>query len=441
MSTKLLENAFSLKDHLASDFYDGIKCPCRLKVGIEIEKISVLKNSFKAVPYDLVQKFLNIFADEYSWYKVKEGSNTLSLQKDGHSISLEPGSQIEISLAPMDNIHHINEFFVALNSQISKVTDSLGFYTLGYGIQPLSTYDEIDIIPKASYAAMTEYFADKGDMAYVMMRETAGTQVNLDYFSEDDAIAKLRLGMMLAPVVSAMFANSPIRGGQNTGYKTFRAKSWLYTDNDRCGFISEKLFDPYYTFTFDDYVDALLDLPMIFVVRDSKTYRMSSTFREYLATGLATLDDWHLHANLFFPEVRLKSFLEFRNADSQSHQMSLAIMAFYKGIFYDKEAMAKASEILSGVNMQILTKMRYLSPMCGLDVSVGEGKILDLALNLVGVAYESLQRQVRLNVSNCDESLFLLPLKNNLLLGKTPCDRLLEVCGDNIAKIVKYTKI
>lgn len=441
MSTKLLDNAFSLKDHLASDFYDGIKCPCKLKIGTEIEKINVLKDSFKAVPYFLVEKFLNIFAREYSWEKIQENSKTLFLKKDGHTISLEPGSQLEISLAPLDNIHQIETFLKDFNPKVSALADDLGFYTLGYGIQPLSTYDEIDIIPKARYSSMTEYFADKGDMAYVMMRETAGVQVNLDYFSEDDAIAKLRLGMILAPIVSAMFANSPVRGGHHTGYKTFRAKSWLYTDNDRCGFISEKLFDPYYTFTFDDYVDALLDLPMIFVVRDSKPYRMSSTFREYLATGFATLDDWRLHANLFFPEVRLKSFLEFRNADSQSFEMSLAIMAFYKGIFYDKAAMAKANEILCDVNMQTLTRMRYLSPMYGVEVSVGDKKILDLALRLLNVAYESLKRQVELNISSLDESSFLLALKQNLEEGKAPCDRLLEVCGDDVAKIVEYTKI
>jgi len=445
MSTKFLENKFALKNDLAFQYYAGIKNPCDFKVGVEIEKIGVMKNNFEAVPYVIMEQFLDIFAEKYSWQKIRQNGCTLSLKKDGHCISLEPGSQMEISLAPVNNIHQIADYLQDFNKKTSKVADLLGFYLLGYGIQPVSTYDQISIIPKSRYHSMTDYFFDKGEMAYVMMRETAGTQINLDYSSEEDAMNKLRLGLLLAPIMSAIFANSPIRGGQDTGYKSFRAKSWIYTDNDRCGFISDKLFDPNYQFTFNDYVDALLDVPMIFVMRGDSPLRVDTTFRKFLEDGYegleATISDWELHSNLYFPEVRLKGFLEFRNADSQNPVIALALMALYKGIFYDETAIKDTYAILGNIDLADLQKIRALAPQYALDVEVGDKKILDIAKELIFVAKKSLQKQFELNSSNQDESAYLCVLEEMISSGMTPSDRVLEFCSYDVQKLVEYTKI
>lgn len=445
MSTKFLENKYILKDDLSSQYFNGIKNPCDYKIGVEIEKIGVIKNTFEAVPYVIMEQFLDIFAKKYSWQKIKNNGYTLGLEKDGHFISLEPGSQMELSLAPAKNIHEIAVYLENFNKNAAEVADLLGFHLLGYGIQPVSDYNQISIIPKTRYELMTDYFFDKGDMAYVMMRETAGTQVNLDYSSEEDAMNKLRLGLLLSPIISAIFSNSPIRGGQNTGYKSFRAKSWIYTDNDRCGFVSDKLFDPNYQFTFNDYVETLLDIPMIFVVRGDRNYNVNMTFRNYLKDGYngleATLSDWELHSNLYFPEVRLKSFLEFRNADSQNFAMGLALMALYKGIFYDDIAIKDTYSILGDVSLTNLFKMRYLGPKYALDVEVSGKKIGFIAKELIFIAKKSLQKQFELNESSQDESVYLLALEELISYGKTPSDRIIELCGEDIYRLVEYTKI
>ena len=85
-------------------------------------------------------------------------------------------------------------------------------------------------------SSMTKYLKEQADLPYVMMRETAGIQVGIDYKSEEDCMKKFRLANLIMPFVTAMYANSQIRGGVDTGYKTFRALSWLNTDNERCGF-------------------------------------------------------------------------------------------------------------------------------------------------------------------------------------------------------------
>ena len=78
-----------------------------------------------------------------------------------------------------------------------------------------------------------------GYLSDVMMRETAGIQVGIDFKSEEDAMRKFRLANLIMPFSTAMFANSKIRGGVDTGYKSFRALAWLNTDNERCGFATD----------------------------------------------------------------------------------------------------------------------------------------------------------------------------------------------------------
>ena len=45
----------------------------------------------------------------------------------------------------------------------------------------------------------------------------AGAQVNIDYESERDMVEKMRVGLALQPLATALFANSPFRNGQDSG--------------------------------------------------------------------------------------------------------------------------------------------------------------------------------------------------------------------------------
>lgn len=59
-------------------------------------------------------------------------------------------------------------------------------------------------------------------------------QVNLDFQSEPDMVDKFRLGLALQPIATALFANSPLKEGKKTGYKSWRSHVWTDTDPDRC---------------------------------------------------------------------------------------------------------------------------------------------------------------------------------------------------------------
>ena len=68
-----------------------------------------------------------------------------------------------------------------------------------------------------------------------MMTRTCTVQVNLDYASEQDMVRKLRVSLLLQPLATALFANSPFTEGRPNGFLSYRAHVWTDTDNHRSG--------------------------------------------------------------------------------------------------------------------------------------------------------------------------------------------------------------
>ena len=239
---------------------------------------------------------------------------------------------------------------------LKPVLDKFGISLLSYGVSPLSTNKNINLIPKRRYAIMAKYLW--GILSDVMMRETAGIQCCIDFESEEDAMQKFKIANKLTSFMTAMFANSPIRGGVETGYKSFRALSWLNTDNDRCGFVGQ--IDE--KFSFEEYVDYVLETPMIFINRDNKTIPINGkmNFKEFMNSKDfdAEIEDFELHANLYFPEVRLRNFIEIRNQDCVGKDLKYSILAIYKGILYNKNAISEIEELFKTFEYRDFSELR-----------------------------------------------------------------------------------
>ncbi|MCD7740281.1 MAG: glutamate-cysteine ligase family protein, partial [Candidatus Gastranaerophilales bacterium] len=185
------------KKQLVQVFFSG--CKTEQKIGVESEKLLVYKNSLEACKYEDVIRILKSF-DETKWQKIFENGKLIGLKNDIGIISLEPGSQIEISLLPLDNLSDITNKLTIFYNNLSLYADKIGVMVLDSGIQPVSTYNDINIIPKKRYEYMTKYLPSKGLTPFIMMRETAGIQVNFDYKSEEDAVKKLSLALKMSPL-------------------------------------------------------------------------------------------------------------------------------------------------------------------------------------------------------------------------------------------------
>ncbi len=428
------------KFQLSEIFYSGCKQTSQL--GLELEKIAVYKGNFNAVSYKDITKVINEF-EKQGWKKVIENGELIGLTGEIGHISLEPGSQFELSLNPLNNVHQINMGLKEYYKQIKNASSEIDIDWIDYGIQPVSTYNDIRIIPKSRYEKMTQYLPHKGSLPFVMMRETAGIQVSLDYKNEEDASKKMSLALKLSPIVSAMYCNSPVRGGNLTEYKSFRANSWLHTDNDRCGLVSEKLFCKNIEFTFMDYVEILLDVPMIFIERNGKTIFVKDlTFRNFMKNGYeelrANLDDWNTHISLYFPDVRFKNYIEIRNHDTQNKELTLSIPALWKGIMNTNDSMTAAKELLKHFEYEDYQNIRNNAPRYGIDYSIKNIELSTITKELTNIAYYSL------SADKTGEECYLEALLALTEDKMTPADIIIKnwntVWNKDITKLIDFCK-
>ena len=238
----------------------------------------------------------------------------------GGAITLEPGGQFELSGAPVETVHQTSTELIAHLVQLREVATPLGIGFLGIGMSPKWTRAETPVMPKGRYRIMANYMPKVGKLGLDMMFRTCTVQANLDFSTEADMVKKLRVGLALQPVATALFANSPFTEGKPNGFLSFRSEIWRDTDPDRSGMLPWAFESG---MGFERWVDYALDVPMYFVKRGDRYFDVSGqSFRDLLAGKLAslpgeraTISDWANHLTTIFPEVRLKRYLEMRGAD------------------------------------------------------------------------------------------------------------------------------
>jgi glutamate--cysteine ligase len=363
-----------------------------------------------------VCELLREFAKVDNWDYILDGDSIIGLKKLHETITLEPGSQFELSLEPQEFVRDLKRRVEEIDSALKPILEDFEIKFYNSGVSPRTTYKNIKLIPKERYHIMANYLW--GILSDVMMRETAGIQIGVDFKSEEDAMRKFRLANLMMPFSTAMFANSRYRGGVDTGYKSFRALAWLNTDNERCGFA----LDFNKNSCFKDYISQVLDTPMIFINRGGKCLNVNGrlTFRQYMENGFEgfypILEDWKLHSNLYFPEVRLRNFIEIRNHDCVGGGLEYSIPALYKGIMYSKSSLEEVEEILNKFTSNEIKELRYKVPRYALQSKIGNKNILPICKELAEIAYYSLKTEGE------NEEQFLLPLIDLLKKGKCPAE-------------------
>ncbi len=427
------------KDEILKLYTKGFKNSEDFKIGIEYERLPIWSSSYSAVDYwcDFgIKNLLETFAKEETWDYITDDKNIIGLKCKHDTLTLEPGCQLEISARPEKTIFELREKINKINSSLKILTDKMGITLLNYGVSPYSTYKSINLIPKKRYKIMARYLW--GILSDVMMRETAGIQCCIDFDSEEDAMRKFKLANKLSPFMTAMFANSPIRGGVETGYKSFRALSWLNTDNDRCGF-SGKVSEE---FSFEDYIDCVLKTPMIYIQRDNLQFEVSGdiTFAEFMQNGWEgtnpTLEDYELQANLYFPEVRMRNFIEIRNHDCVGGDLRYAILAIYKGLMYSKTAMQECEELFKHLQYKDFAELRYNVPKNTLQSNVKKAQVLDYAKEIISIAEKSLKEM------GTGEDIFIDAIKEYTYDGITPADVIIKnwngSWNKSMKKLIQY---
>ena len=420
--------------HLAG----GAKPPTAFRIGAEHEKFGFRLGSAAPVPYygdngiEALLKGLMRFGWQGEYETGDKGDVLIALSREGAAVSLEPGGQFELSGAPLETIHDICVETARHLRETKEVSDELGLGFLGLGFTPTWTREQIPVMPKGRYKIMRAYMPKVGSRGLDMMFRTCTVQANLDYASEADMVAKMRVSLALQPVATALFANSPFVEGRPSGWLSSRAAAWLDTDAARTGMLNFMFGEGA---GYLDYAQHALDVPMYFVKRDGRYVDVAGrSFRAFMAGELPelpgekpTLKDWIDHLSTLFPEVRLKTYLEMRGADSGPQSRICALPALWAGLLYDDAATAAAWDLCKDWSAETRVRLREDAARLGLKAQAGGRSLRDVAVDMVAIAKEGLKRRARFDGGMVDETGFLRELEEIADSGITPAERLLDL--------------
>lgn len=347
-------------DDLLGYFYAGCKPKESWAIGLEHE-VFLLTKSGKRAEYDPhIACLLSSFADKYSWQPYYEAGYLIALKKDGSAITLEPGGQFELSGAPYKTLQQVSLELQHYYECLNPLLKELNLTVLSLGCDPHTVLQDVPWMPKKRYGIMAPYMKQKGTLGQEMMTSTSTVQVNLDYSSQADMIKKFRVSVALQSIATALFANSPMKNGQRGAYQSYRRHIWTDTDADRCG-LPLFVFDE--DMSFAKYAHYALDVPMYFIIRNGHYISMAgASFKDFMAGRLKCdeqpcVQDWVDHLTTVFTEVRLKSYLEMRGADSGNYDHLMALPAFWVGLLYDEATCDKAYDWISGWSKGTLESM------------------------------------------------------------------------------------
>ena len=427
-------------EHLAS----GCKPKADWRIGTEHEKIGFCLEKLTPIPYRNGIETILEKLQRFDWQPVFEGANIIALKRGGASVSLEPGGQLELSGAPLEHVHQTCAEVSRHLREVKEVADEIGAGFISLGFRADTKLEDVPVMPKGRYGIMRAYMPKVGTHGLEMMFRTCTVQTNLDFGSESDMVKKMRVSLALQPIATALFANSPFLEGKLNGYKSWRSRIWLDTDADRTGMLPFAFEEG---FGFEQYVDYALDVPMYFVYRDGQYLDASGkSFRDFLNGKLdvvpgeiPSMSDFEDHLSTIFPEVRLKTFLEMRGADTGPWNELCALPAFWVGLLYDQSALDTAWDLVKDWTEAERDQLRRDVPKHGLQTPFRDKSIRELAIAALAISREGLKARGYQNAYGENESVFLQELDQFACTGKSNADLLIDKFngewGGNIKKV------
>lgn len=392
----------ALHDVLAAFLLSRARADRAQLLGLEFECLRVCESDLTAAPSRgsdgpdaLVHSLGAAFAPGVTAEAVLDGGELAVLHFDALNFSLEPGGQIEVSLPPLTTPTEVARELARFRTSLEELLAPTPYRPLYVGHQPVTMPSDIELRAKPRYQVMDARFQQSGKLGRHMMRATAGMQVTLDYRNEAECVAMLRGALAMAPLVTAMFANSPHVGGRESGFLSYREHVWWDTDPSRCGVPVRLLADDA---TLRDYTDFALDAELWFMRRDGELEEVPGrvSFREALVAGeVLTLDDFNLHASTLFPSARLRGGIEVRSADCVACDYAPAFAAIQAAVLYDPELCERATALQPYRDAASVRRLHEAVAKSGLEAELADGySVAAACAELLELVHIGIERHV-----------------------------------------------
>ena len=412
------------KDQIINYFLSGAKK--NIFIGVENEKFLFQEKNNVRATYSDVKKVFEILIKKFEWKEVKENENIVGLKTDGKSISLEPGNQIELSGDKLSNIHEVCSESYDFQNQLDQICKEIGLKTMSIGYDPITKLNNAPKNPKQRYKLMTKEMPKGGKLSLNMMYQTSGTQINLDYLSEDDFKKKFKIISYLTPIAIAIFANSTILENKPSGYLSYRSKVWQNTSRGGLPKIFLENMD------FEKYADFAINFPLLFIYKNNDHKNLNNkTFGDFMKGSLSevnnhlpTFEDLELHLSTIFTEIRLKKYIEMRSLDACEWDCHCAGPAFYTGLIYGK--LDESLDLIKDWKSEDVLKAYLDAPKKGLKTEINGKSILEWGKILLNISNRGLIDRNFKNKTGNDETIFLKNIEQILQQNKTKAEKTLE---------------
>ena len=394
------------KEQIIEYFKSGIKNKKDFKIGIEHEKFLFNSENNKRVNYSKIKEMFSKLI-EFGWNPIFENDNIIGLNKGGKNISLEPGNQIELSGDKLNNIHEACAESYDYLFELKQVTKKLNIKIVSAGFDPISKLSEIPNNPKKRYKLMTKDMPEGGELSLDMMYRTCGTQLNIDYSSEEDFKKKFKIVNSIVPISIALFANSSIIEKKKSNYLSYRSKVWQNTS--RGGL--PKLFLE--NLNFEKYADFIMNFPILFIQnKDNYFSGKGYTFNDFMYGKIKELNnrlpdesDLSIHLSTIFTENRLKKYIELRSMDTCGWDCLCAGPAFNIGMLYGN--LDEIYELVSKWDINKIMNAYLEAPQKGFNTQLMGKDLLHWSSVLLDLSKKGLEKRDVANKSGKNETLFL----------------------------------
>ncbi|MBD1140106.1 glutamate--cysteine ligase [Pelagibacterales bacterium SAG-MED38] len=427
------------KENIIEYFKSGIKDEKDFKIGIEHEKFLFNSKNNRRIDYPKVREMFSAL-NEFGWSPNKEKENIVGLTKEGKNITLEPGNQIELSGEKLNNIHEACAESHDYLFELRQVTKKLGINIVSTGFDPISKLDEIPNNPKERYKLMTKDMPLGGKLSLDMMYRTCGTQLNIDYSSEEDFFKKFKIVNSIVPISIALFANSSIVEKKKSNYLSYRSKVWQNTSR---GGLPKLFFE---NLNFEKYADFVINFPILFL-HEKQNYISGKKyiFKDFMEGKISEISnrlpnesDLSIHLSTIFTENRLKKYIELRSMDTCGWDCLCAGPAFFIGMLYGN--LDNVYDIISSWDKDKIINAYLDAPKKGFNTQLMGKDLLYWSSILLKTAREGLDSRDILNKSAKNETLFLNHLQKVVDNKTTNADHMISKFSKNEDLSVLYDK-
>lgn len=418
------------KEQIIEYFKSGIKQTKDFRIGIEHEKFLFNNQDNKRINYSKIKDMFTALL-EFGWNPILEKENIIGLNKGGKNITLEPGNQIELSGEKLNHIHEACAESQDYLFELRQVAKKLDINIVSAGFDPISKLDEIPNNPKQRYELMTKDMPLGGELSLDMMYRTCGTQLNIDYNSEEDFLKKFKIVNSIVPISIALFANSSIVEKKNSGYLSYRSKVWQNTSR---GGLPKLFFEE---LNFEKYAEFAMNFPILFIQNDD-TYISGKKyiFKDFMdgkideiSNRLPTENDLTTHLSTIFTENRLKKYIELRSMDTCGWDCLCAGPAFNIGMLYGN--LDEVHELVSAWDKDKIINAYFEAPEKGFNTQLMGKDLLYWSSTLLNLSKRGLENRGILNKHGKDETVFLNHLQKVIDNKTTNADHMISKFSNN----------